>query len=281
MPLYTIRRQSAVVESTPRHVVRPRGNVWDRLGKPCDDDAANERGKSNLHNNIQRDLSDSQGEELLNSGSMWIKQNVRLSSNLIGESVGTDYSSCNIVFEGHTNEGRKLENSSNNIVDHSHVNNSKRRRLYSECSAGNSPASFSGRKGNRLEVKEIPPKTPIKYNKLQSMDKVASEAKGSVTLLLESTRNSVIPARSQQNSQADKIDSVISPEPNKSAQLTTQMQKLVFRNSQLPSKSKSSSKAESLSANHSPVKDVRYKSSCMCKKRFIFLDILISWVLLS
>jgi len=255
-----IRLLSAAVDSAPHQIAPPRGNVWDRLGKPSTDDYTEIRGKNNLHDNnlIKRGSPECQGEELQIPRLMRIKQNARLSSDLVEESVGLS--------------SRKLEHSSNNAVDFPHVNNSKRKRLYSESNSGNSP-SFSGYKENKLQVKEALPKTPdsilLKFNRSQSFSKVASDVKHSP--MSESTS---IPTRVEQKSQADKVDSVVSanvirnsrpdiassPELNKIASVTSQTQKLVPKNSQLSYKSESSSKTENHSATRRPVKEVRYIS---------------------
>ncbi|XP_020267639.1 uncharacterized protein LOC109843115 isoform X2 [Asparagus officinalis] len=257
-----IRLQSAAVDSVRHQITRPRGNVWDRLGKACNEDDAEMREKSNLHNSnlSRRDLPDSQAEENQNPRSMWIKQNARVSSNLVRESVGADNSCHKAMSEDSPNKCRKLESSPN----------SRRKRLYSEFVSGNSSAS-SVRKENHVKIKEVPPKMEnsfqVKYNR--SLSKLPSEAKRSTTLVSDSAQNSVIRARAQHYSQAIKVDPVISAsvvqnsqtdsasslQINKSASVTRQTKKPVPKNIQLPSNSESPCKAECPTANCKPIKD--------------------------
>lgn len=264
------RLLSGTVDSSPRQIARPRGNVWDRLGKPQNEENAESRGKRNPHENnpINVESTDYQGKDVQNSRSMWTTQNTRLTGNIVGESVRLDSNYCKVVPNNHLSECRQPEHSSNDVVGLPYVNNSKRKRLYDEPNAGNSSALFSGCEEGQHHAKETPSKTqvsfPVKFNRSYSFGKVTSDIKDSGRLFSEST---CTPPRIDHNSPAHKADSVVStssvpPGKSSSHQLNiislsaTQTQKLIPKNSQLPSKFESLSKPEIHDANHTPVKDV-------------------------
>lgn len=265
------RLLSAAIDSPAHQIVRPRGNVWDRLGKPRSEDDAEMRKKRNLHedNFIDGQLPVSQDEEVQNPRSMPSKKNARLSNNLVEESIRL-YDSCRkLASNNYSNEYRALEDNSKNVGDFADVNNSKRKRLLNEPNSVNSSVPFSGCKGIQLRGEETLQKMqnsfPMKHNQSRSFSKTASEAKDQRCLISDST---IIRSRMEQNSLADKVDAVI-PENvaqnsypcqlNRSSS-NTQKQKLVPKNGQLQYKSETRSKAENCSANRRPVNDVRCMS---------------------
>ncbi|KAJ6835993.1 uncharacterized protein M6B38_329225 [Iris pallida] len=194
------RLLSPEMDSLPHQNTRPRGNVWDRLGKPHNEDGEQMGGKKyHLGNTlIKKDHLDDQRDELQNSWSTGGVLDVQLSNNLDGKSKVLDLARGKAIFTNHVDEFGKQEYNPDAVIGPSHMNNAKRKKVYSEFKSGNSSASYSGHKGNDIQVKGAPPELnkslSVKYSRPQSLNEVTSEGIGSKGLFSEPSRPKVTTA---------------------------------------------------------------------------------------
>ncbi|XP_008809086.2 zinc finger CCCH domain-containing protein 14 [Phoenix dactylifera] len=224
------RLPSKVMEVEEHQNTQPRGSVWDRLGKPCEE------------GDLLREKTNCHGEEPQNIRA--IEPDATLSSALTGRLAALDEVCDRTISSHHSDRYGKQERNSHTLVTPDHGDKSKRKRQYGQIDSGNGSASFSGCKENHLQDKEAFPKLqrslPVKHNGLQSLNESTTEAKGSTMMFSEPACHSAESSRLEPHLE---FNTVSQSQLDKRALVTTPMQNLVPANNPAPTQSESPSNA--------------------------------------
>ncbi|CAL9073260.1 unnamed protein product [Musa acuminata var. zebrina] len=172
------RRFSAnnvVVEEA--QIARPRGNVWDRLGKPCKDDESILGVEK--HHIVKREKINNNVEELQDPRPMLVKPYARLISDETEKVAVLDKGHGKIISNNHPGGYDIKEHATQGSFDQ--LVRSKRKRHYNGTTCGNTTASLSGSEENFLQDKDTFHRTkgslPVKHQCFPRSNELATNAK--------------------------------------------------------------------------------------------------------
>ncbi|XP_009395878.2 multiple RNA-binding domain-containing protein 1 isoform X2 [Musa acuminata AAA Group] len=230
------RRFSAnnvVVEEA--QIARPRGNVWDRLGKPCKDDGSILGVEK--HHIVKREKINNNVEELQDPRPMLVKPYARLISDETEKVAVLDKGHGKIISNNHPGGYDIKEHATQGSLDQ--LVRSKRKRHYNGTTCGNTSASLSGSEENFLQDKDTFHRTkgslPVKHQCLPRSNELATNAKRTTGMFPEPELSS-LRSLSEHKAPADKVVQSLLKENTSS---TTAMQNAVPSGSSALYKSKS------------------------------------------
>ncbi|XP_077222429.1 RNA binding (RRM/RBD/RNP motifs) family protein isoform X2 [Tasmannia lanceolata] len=235
-PLSTTNGAGSRGFSRAMDTARPRGNVWDRLGKPCEDKNIMVGDKIYSHgiDIIKRRKMEQRGEGLDKQSLMVVVPDGKLNRKLMGE----------IAVLG----GKVIPNTLND------AGNSGRKRQLGETGSGNSLISLPHYRDGLAQDKEVFQRlkgsSSDKYNNSQGLNN--SDSRSSDCLISEVACKLVKSPNAAFNPGPSKISQ---GQMNREASVAATTQTPVTFSSSLLAKSDSRSHAESGHANHNPVKD--------------------------
>ncbi|CAL9755435.1 unnamed protein product [Musa acuminata subsp. burmannicoides] len=230
------RRYSAnnvVVEEA--QIARPRGNVWDRLGKPCKDDESILGVEK--HHIIKREKINNNVEELQDPRPMLVKPYARLISDETENVAVLDKGHGKIISNNHPGGYDIRDHATQGSFDQ--LVRSKRKRHYNGTTCGNTSASLSGSEEIFLQDKDTFHRTkgslPVKHQCLPRSNELATNAKRTTGMFPEPELSS-LRSLSEHKAPADKVVQSLLKENTSS---TTAMQNAVPSGSSALYKSKS------------------------------------------
>ncbi|CAL9050581.1 unnamed protein product [Musa banksii] len=230
------RRFSAnnvVVEEA--QIARPRGNVWDRLGKPCKDDESILGVEK--HHIVKREKINNNVEELQDPRPMLVKPYARLISDETEKVAVLDKGHGKIISNNHPGGYDIKEHATQGSLDQ--LVRSKRKRHYNGTTCGNTSASLYGSEENFLQDKDTFHRTkgslPVIHQCLPRSNELATNAKRTTGMFPEPELSS-LRYLSEHKAPADKVVQSLLKENTSS---TTAMQNAVPSGSSALYKSKS------------------------------------------
>lgn len=234
-------------------IARPRGNVWDRLGKPCKDDESILGVEK--HHIVKREKINNNVEELQDPRPMLVKPYARLISDETEKVAVLDKGHGKIISNNHPGGYDIKEHATQGSLDQ--LVRSKRKRHYNGTTCGNTSASLSGSEENFLQDKDTFHRTkgslPVKHQCLPRSNELATNAKRATGMFPEPELSS-LRSLSEHKAPADKVVQSLLKENTSS---TTAMQNAVPSGSSALYKSKSIKYASENSGTR-PVQNVRY-----------------------
>ncbi|KAF8400127.1 hypothetical protein HHK36_013423 [Tetracentron sinense] len=223
---------------------RPRGNVWDRLGKPCEDNTVVRGENIDGHGIgiIRRKIVEHNGDGLDDHRLMPSVSDGRFKRKLMGEVPVPGNEGGIFISNTKPDEYRKLEHDVSTMGTLHDAKNVGQKRRFGEISPGPSSdlPSLVDDRDRRLQDKEFQRLSSVKCSHLQSLNGVVSES-----------RKSDIHDRYH----ALRSDAAFNPRANKRSQAreANAAQALVSACSPLGAKSESLKNEDVVSANRKPV----------------------------
>ncbi|KAJ8486076.1 hypothetical protein OPV22_018561 [Ensete ventricosum] len=172
-------------------IARPRGNVWDRLGKPCKDNESILGVEK--HHIVKREKINSNVEELQDPRPMLVKPYARLINDETEKVAVLDKGHGKIISNNHPGGHDIKEHTTHGSLDQ--LGRSKRKRHYSGTTCGNTSASLSGSEENFLQDKDTLRMTkaslPVKHECLPRSNELATNEKRTTEMFPEPALSSL------------------------------------------------------------------------------------------
>ncbi|URD96085.1 zinc finger CCCH-type containing 14 [Musa troglodytarum] len=192
------------VDVEEAQIARPRGNVWDRLGKPCKDNESILGVEK--HHIVKREKINNNVEELQDPRPMLVKPYARLISDETEKVAVLDKGNGKIISNNHPGGYDIKEDVTQGSLDQ--LVRSKRKRHYSGTTCGNTSASLSGGEENFLQDKDTFHRTkgslPVKHQCLPRSNELATNAKRTTGMFPEPALSS-LRSLSEHKAHADKV----------------------------------------------------------------------------
>lgn len=241
---------SRAVSAVPHHITKLRGNVWDRLGRPCEGDAVVTDEKSFSHVNEAGKLKqiEHKRESFGEHSSMMVVPDDRLNIRLTGRNDTFYHISDKAVSNNHTSECREPELNIDPLCGHNVTSIARQKRKLDEICPRDGSVTLLNCRGSNLKDEGS---SPVKHNCPPSMDSVTSDTRRA--MLSESAQHLVKSPKTTLSSRAHKISQT---QLNMEAPVAT-THAPVSASISLPAKLALVTHSESHHANYRPIQAVR------------------------